>query len=206
MNFNSKRSQHRGLLNLLSNPRPEIEEKKDSEDLYFDSYARTSIHKTMIQDSVRTNAYKNAILHNKHLFKDKVVMDVGCGTGILSMFAAKAGARRVIGVEKTDFAILARKVVMDNNLHRVVTILYGKVEEVELPDDVDKVDVIVSEWMGYCLFYESMLPSVLFARDKWLVKDGVIFPDIVRLYLIGIKVSQVNSVINVDIIFMHLCF
>ena len=177
-------------MNLLSNPRTDIEEKKDSEDLYFDSYARTSIHKTMIQDSVRTKAYKNAILHNKHLFKDKVVMDVGCGTGILSMFAAKAGARRVIGVEKTDFAILARKVVRDNNLHKVVTILYGKVEEVELPDDVDKVDVIVSEWMGYCLFYESMLPSVLFARDKWLGKDGVIFPDIVRLYLIGIKVKR----------------
>jgi len=168
----------------------EIEEKKDSEDLYFDSYARTSIHKTMIQDSVRTRTYRNAIFHNKHLFKDKVVMDVGCGTGILSMFAAKAGARRVIGVEKTDFAILANKVVRDNNLQKVVTILYGKVEEVELPDDVDKVDVIVSEWMGYCLFYETMLPSVLFARDKWLVKDGVIFPDVVRLYLIGIKDNE----------------
>ena len=43
----------------------------------------------------------------------------------------------------------------------------GKVEEVTLP--VPKVDVIVSEWMGYCLFYESMLDTVLYARDKWLV-------------------------------------
>jgi len=41
------------------------------------------------------------------------------------------------------------------------------VEEVELP--VDKVDIIISEWMGYCLFYESMLNTVIFARDKWLV-------------------------------------
>lgn len=45
----------------------------------------------------------------------------------------------------------------------------GKVEEVELPDGVEKVDIIISEWMGYCLFYESMLKTVLFARDKWLV-------------------------------------
>ncbi len=45
--------------------------------------------------------------------------------------------------------------------------IHGKVEEVELP--VDKVDVIVSEWMGYCLFYESMLDTVIFAREKWLV-------------------------------------
>lgn len=46
----------------------------------------------------------------------------------------------------------------------------GKVEEIELP--VEKVDVIVSEWMGYCLFYESMLDTVIFARDKWLVREG----------------------------------
>ena len=49
----------------------------------------------------------------------------------------------------------------------VVTLIKGKVEEVELP--VAKVDIILSEWMGYCLFYESMLNTVIFARDKWLV-------------------------------------
>lgn len=49
----------------------------------------------------------------------------------------------------------------------VITLVKGKIEEVELP--VDKVDIIVSEWMGYCLLYESMLDTVLFARDKWLV-------------------------------------
>ena len=52
----------------------------------------------------------------------------------------------------------------------VVTLIKGKVEEVELP--VDKVDIILSEWMGYCLFYESMLNTVLYARDKWLVSTS----------------------------------
>ena len=52
--------------------------------------------------------------------------------------------------------------------YTVITMIRGKVEEIELP--VDKVDVIVSEWMGYCLFYESMLDTVIFARDKWLVR------------------------------------
>lgn len=48
-----------------------------------------------------------------------------------------------------------------------ITMIKGKVEEVELP--VEKVDIIISEWMGYALLYESMLDCVIFARDKWLV-------------------------------------
>lgn len=49
----------------------------------------------------------------------------------------------------------------------MITLIHGKVEEVELP--VEKVDILISEWMGYFLFYESMLDTVLYARDKWLV-------------------------------------
>ena len=55
----------------------------------------------------------------------------------------------------------------------VITLVKGKVEEVTLPDDIEKVDIIISEWMGYCLFYESMLQTVLFARDKWLVSNRI---------------------------------
>ena len=50
-----------------------------------------------------------------------------------------------------------------------ITLIRGKVEEIELPDEFPKVDIIISEWMGYCLFYESMLNTIIFARDKWLV-------------------------------------
>jgi hypothetical protein len=55
----------------------------------------TGIHEDMLKDTVRTRAYQSAIMNNPHLFKDKVVLDVGCGTGILSMFAAKV--RRDMG-------------------------------------------------------------------------------------------------------------
>jgi protein arginine N-methyltransferase 1 len=53
-----------------------------------------------------------------------------------------------------------------------VTIIKAKVEEAVLP--VDKVDIIISEWMGYFLIYESMLDTVLYARDKWLKPDGYV--------------------------------
>merc|ERR1719468_963143 len=68
----------------------------------------------MLKDEVRTLTYRNSMYHNKHLFKDKIVLDVGCGTGILSMFAAKAGAKKkslVIGVDMSSIVEHARNIV-----------------------------------------------------------------------------------------------
>eukprot|EP00898_Chlorokybus_atmophyticus_P001905 jgi/Chlat1/2715/Chrsp180S02865 len=139
----------------------------------------------MLKDTVRTRTYQNVIYQNAHLFKDKVVLDVGCGTGILSLFCAKVGAKRVLGIECSDIADKAREIVRDNGYENVVTIVKGKVEEVTLP--VEKVDIIISEWMGYFLFYESMLNTVLFARDKWLVPGGMLFPDRATLHMVAIE-------------------
>ncbi|VDK61841.1 unnamed protein product [Anisakis simplex] len=162
-----------------------------SRDYYFDSYAHFGIHEEMLKDEVRTVTYRNAIYHNKHLFKDKVVMDVGSGTGILSMFAAKAGARKVIAIEFSNMATQSKQIVKDNNLEHIITVVHGKVEEiVELPEGIEKVDVIISEWMGYCLFYESMLNTVIYARDKWLKPDGAMFPDRAKLFLCAIEDRQ----------------
>lgn len=60
-----------------------------------------------------------------------------------------------------------------------------QVEDITLP--VDKVDCIISEWMGYFLFYESMLDTVLYARDKWLVPGGLVLPDKATLSMVGIE-------------------
>lgn len=139
----------------------------------------------MLKDEVRTKSYRDSIYQNRHIFKDKVVLDVGCGTGILSMFAAKAGAKHVIGVDMSTIIEKAKEIVAVNGLSDKITLLQGKMEEVELP--FPKVDIILSEWMGYFLLYESMMDTVLYARDRYLEKGGLIFPDKATLYVAGIE-------------------
>ncbi|PNS15787.1 hypothetical protein CAC42_4239 [Sphaceloma murrayae] len=156
-----------------------------SEVHYFNSYDSFHIHEEMLKDEVRTKSYRDAIYNNKHLFKDKIVLDVGCGTSILSMFAVKAGAKHVIGVDYSKIIDKAKEIVEANGMSDKITLLQGKMEEVELP--FPQVDIIISEWMGYFLLYESMLDTVLWARDKYLKKGGLIFPDKATIYLAGIE-------------------
>lgn len=77
---------------------------------------KIDIHETMLQDTVRTDAYRDFIYDNKHLFAGKVVLDVGCGTGILSLFCAKAGASKVIAVDNSAIIEKAREIVFENGL------------------------------------------------------------------------------------------
>lgn len=156
-----------------------------SEQHYFSSYDHFGIHEEMLKDTSRTLSYRSAMLKNRHLFKDKVVLDVGCGTGILSMFAVKAGAKHVYSVDMSNIIEKAKEIISLNGFDDKITLIQGKLEDIELP--VDKVDIIVSEWMGYFLLYESMLDTVLYARDKYLVEGGLILPDKCSMYIAGIE-------------------
>jgi ribosomal protein L11 methylase PrmA len=75
----------------------------------------------MIQDKVRTSSYASYILTNSELFQDAVVLDVGCGTGILSLFAAKSGAKRVFAIDASDISKKAKQIVQANGYEDVIT-------------------------------------------------------------------------------------
>ena len=165
-----------------------------SKDYYFDSYSHFGIHEEMLKDDVRTKSYMHAIEHNKHLFKDKIVLDVGCGTGILSMFAARAGAKKVYAVECSAIVEQCRQIVADNGFADTIEVIRGintnipcffftlhysqlpltrtvspippsgKMEDIVLP--VEQVDIIISEWMDYFLLYESCSLPVIKSETR----------------------------------------
>uniref|UniRef100_A0A7S1XT92 type I protein arginine methyltransferase n=1 Tax=Phaeomonas parva TaxID=124430 RepID=A0A7S1XT92_9STRA len=129
-------------------------------------------------------------MKNAEYVRDKVVLDVGTGTGILAIWAAKAGAKKVYAVEYTDMAKYAERLVKANKVENIVTVIKTSVEELELPE---KVDIIVSEWMGYFLLRESMLDSVLVARDNHLKEDGIMMPSHATMYLAPITYEEDRS-------------
>ena len=134
-------------------------------------YAEIEVHRTMICDRVRTDAFRRAI--TAVVRPGDIVLDVGAGSGILSMFAARAGAARVYAVERTTVAVLAQELAAANGVGEIVQLIHDDIMDVELPEPVD---VIVSEWLGGFGIDEGMLAPVIAARDRWLKPGGVMVP------------------------------
>lgn len=155
-----------------------IDAQNDRDERYFQSYQGNGIHREMIEDKIRTEGYRDFILKHADLFKGKTVLDVGCGTGILSMFCAQAGAKKVFAVDNSDIALRAREIIKKNGFDNVIQVIQGKAEDFHTQRTIGtgKVDIIVSEWMGYGLLFEGMLDSVLRARDLYLAPGGLMVP------------------------------
>eukprot|EP00397_Hematodinium_sp_SG-2012_P052923 GEMP01062875.1.p2 GENE.GEMP01062875.1~~GEMP01062875.1.p2 ORF type:complete len:187 (+),score=42.03 GEMP01062875.1:56-616(+) len=155
------------MLNLVKRKRVDVD--------YFQSYGDLRTHALMLQDKPRNEAYRESFKQNGDDFTGKVVMDVGTGTGFLAMMAAKLGAARVHAVEaNAEMAKIAENLIRANGLDHIITVHACRVEKLVL---YEKVDTIISEWMGFYLVHEAMLESVIFARDEFLKSNGRIYPE-----------------------------
>lgn len=151
-----------------------------AENPFTQFYSQLLHQGNMLADYVRTGTYQKAIFNNAADFSGKVVLDVGTGTGILAFFAAQAGAARVYAVDASDAAHVAEKLAEVNGLGSIVKVIKGKLEDIELPE---KVDIIVSEPIGFLLVHERMLETYVVAREKFLKPGGLMMPTTGTIFL-----------------------
>lgn len=152
---------------------------------YFENYASLEQQRWMVSDQSRTDAFEKAI--SEVVKPGDVVIDVGAGTGILSLFAAKAGARRVVGVERSNMANFARDLIQSNGLQDKIEIFNGNAHNLQLNEPAD---VIISEWLGHMAYVENMLSAVIHVRNAWLKPGGKMLPSSVDVMLAPIDDSE----------------
>lgn len=116
----------------------------------------------MVRDTIRVMAYRAAI--HAHA-AGRSVVELGCGTGLLSIFAAQAGARRVVAIEETAIAGLAREMVRANGFEGVVEVVSGNSRNVELDEPAE---LLIHEILGSDPFAENLIPYLQDARDRFL--------------------------------------
>ena len=136
------------------------------------SYSDPKGQQNMFSDTLRNRFYFEAIQKTVH--NDSIVMDLGAGLGLHGFMASSCGAKKTYLVEPTPILDISKKVVEANGLAKKVECISGTIEKVALPE---KVDVIISVFTGNFLLSEDLLPSLFYARDKYLHPGGKMIPD-----------------------------
>eukprot|EP01025_Chloroclados_australasicus_P006194 TRINITY_DN12017_c0_g2_i2.p1 TRINITY_DN12017_c0_g2~~TRINITY_DN12017_c0_g2_i2.p1 ORF type:complete len:557 (-),score=33.73 TRINITY_DN12017_c0_g2_i2:190-1860(-) len=165
---------------------------KSSSDMYFHYYGLLMHQQNMMQDLQRTGMYYWAVASNTPDFAGKLVMDVGAGSGILSSFAAQAGAKTVYAVEASEMAQYCARLLKKQTYGNAIQVVQKKLEEIQVADEelglecgehcVPKVDVLISEPMGTLLVNERMLETYITARKRFLKQGGYMYPNIGQLF------------------------
>lgn len=95
-------------------------------------------------------------------------------------------------MEASGIVKILKKVLIENNVQDKVEIIHSKVEDIQ-QDSLEKIDIIVSEWMGFYMLHEGMLDSVLFARDNFLRENGLLFPCTAKLYVSPCQIQSMYT-------------
>ena len=155
--------------------------QESSVSLAQEGFASVLAHHNMLQDTVRVMAYQAAIARHS---RGCSVVEIGCGTGILSIFAARAGARRVVAIEESEIATLAERMFRANGCDGIVELRRANSRDVELDEPAD---LLIHEILGTDPFAENLLPFVLDARERLLRPGGRLLPWRVQVFCVGIE-------------------
>ena len=173
-----------GILMAEGEARPAI----DSEARGF---AAPEVHVSMLNDRERTAAFLTAI--QETVRPGDVVVDIGTGTGILAIAAARAGARHVYAIESSSIGQVANLMFEANGLASRITLLEGRSTHVELPE---KADVLIGEIIRNAPLGERVLETFLDARTRFLKPDARFVPEMLSIFGIPIEIPAADLSIH----------
>lgn len=148
-------------------------------------YNSPSCQYAMLEDRSRTLSFKRAIFEK--VKRGFTVTDFGTGSGILAIFAALAGAKKVYAIEWSPIAPIAENIVNHNKLSKIVYIINKDIRKTKPP----KVDLFVSECLGHLGYDEDMVGVFLNLRDTLLKKGGKVIPEDITLFLAPTNYPQI---------------
>lgn len=139
-------------------------------------------HLNMLKDYVRLAAYRRAIEHVVNA--ETIAMDLGAGTGILSFFAAQAGAKLVYAIEKQPHIVaLAQELAAENGFDQHIDFIEGLSNLVPADRLQPKPTVLIAEIIGDGILEENILEYTLDARDRLLAPGGTLIPYQLDIYV-----------------------
>ncbi len=147
------------------------------------NYDSANAHYKLLDDSIRTVFYRKAI--NQYVKNGDIVADLGCGTGILSLFATKAGAKKVYAIDIADIIKTAEKTAKKNEINNIEFIQKDMFDV-----EIEPIDAIIQEQIGSFFWDEDMILKVSHFRDRFLKPNGVILPSKLSLYLVPIYLES----------------
>src|SRR6185436_4873833 len=147
-------------------------------------FASPVAHFGMVRDTVRVLAYRRAIFRH---CRDRNVVEIGCGAGILSIFAAKAGARRVIAIEESRIADLAAAMFEANGVADRIELRRANSRDVSVDEPAD---ILIHEILGNDPLNENVLPFIEDARERLLAPNGVLIPSAMEICCVGFEVAD----------------
>jgi protein arginine N-methyltransferase 1 len=148
-------------------------------------WAAPQIHIAMLNDQPRTAAFIGAI--NETVREGDVVLDIGTGTGVLALAAARAGARHVYAVEASHIGQAAKELFAANGFADRITLVPGWSSQIELPE---KANVLVAEIIGNDPLEEGIMETFSDARRRLLTPDARIIPSRVQSFGVPVEVDE----------------
>jgi len=151
---------------------PEVEGR-----LYQDAFQILKVHELLLRDAARNAAFRRAL--EEAVKPGSYVLDIGSGTGLWAIIAAKLGAEKVVAIEREPLLIgLIKALAHDNGVADKVEVILGDSLQVQLER---KFDVVISETIGHVVFDEQIVPIMIDARKRFLKPGGRMIPDVVTL-------------------------